>query len=209
MDKIKIKTSWESITYAEFEQLMQIADADIPEQYKTSHLISVLTGEDINTIEELPIKTYLQLANVLSFMNEQPKDIPHKDEYVVNGRKYLVQAEVDKICTAQFLDYTNYSKEEKVSNIKLASCFLVPEGHKYGDGYDLKQVWFDIGRMNFMDLKALAFFLQLQYATYLLISTDFTDQRMKKMGISKKKRREVITHLNSMVRSLLSSNLSN
>lgn len=212
-DKVKniaitMKTDWSVLTYSEFEQLMQIAEANIPEQYKTTHLISILTGLSIEEIEKLPIKIYKSLSNALVFLNKQPNEVKHKNEYTVNGRKYIVMAEVDKIITAQFLDYTNYSKEERVSTIKMTSCFLVPEGHSYGDGYDLNQVLFDIGCMKFEDVKALAFFLQHQYAAYLLISNDFIDRQMKKMGVPKKERKKSLRHLNNMARSLLYSSSS-
>ena len=205
-DKITLKNSWESITYFEFEQLAQISEADIPENYKTTHILSILTGESIEDIENLPITIFMKLSRELSFLNEQPKTVPHKNEYEVNGRKYILQAEVDKICTAQFLDYNNYSKEENPSTTKIASCFLVPEGHSYGDGYDINQVMFDIGCMPFQDVNSIAFFLQIQYAAYILISRDYIDRQMKKLKVPKKKRRESLTHLNNMARSLLSSN---
>jgi hypothetical protein len=208
MDKIKIKNSWESLTYGDYMQLVQIGEANIPENYKTTHLLSILTGEKVEDLESLQITTFMKLLPHLQFLNEKPKDIEHKNEYEVNGRKYIVQADVDKICTAQFLDYSSYIKEKYDTSgpntVKLASCFLVPEGHKYGDGYDINQVWNDINDMSFLDVKALAFFLQLQYAAYILISNDCIDRQMKKMGVPKKKRRESITHLNSMARSLLS-----
>lgn len=209
MDKIRIKNSWESLTYGEYMQLVQIGEAEIPENYKTTHLLSILTGEDVEKIEALPITSFMKLVPHLQFLNETPKDIKHKDEYEVNGHKYIVQAEVDKICTAQFLDYSAYVREQYDSSgpntVKLASCFLVPEGHKYGDGYDINQVWNDINDMSFLDVKALAFFLQLQYAAYILISNDCIDRQMKKLGVPKKKRKESLTHLNNMARSLLSS----
>lgn len=208
MDKIKIKNSWESLTYGDYMQLVQIGEANIPENYKTTHLLSILTGESVEDLESLQITTFMKLLPHLQFLNEKPKDIEHKNEYEVNGRKYIVQADVDKICTAQFLDYSSYIKEKYDTSgpntVKLASCFLVPEGHKYGDGYDINQVWNDINDMSFLDVKALAFFLQLQYAAYILISNDCIDRQMKKMGIPKKKRRESLIHLNSMARSLLS-----
>lgn len=207
-NKIKIKNSWEALTYGDYMQLVQIGEADIPENYKTTHLLSILTGEKVEDLESLQITTFMKLVPHLRFLNEKPKDIKHKSEYEVNGRKYIVQADVDKICTAQFLDYSSYIKEKYDTNgpntIKLASCFLIPEGHKYGDGYDINQVWNDINDMSFLDVKALAFFLQLQYAAYILISNDCIDRQMKKMGIPKKKRRESLIHLNSMARSLLS-----
>lgn len=207
-NKIKIKNSWEALTYGDYMQLVQIGEADIPENYKTTHLLSILTGEKVEDLESLQITTFMKLVSHLQFLNEKPKDIKHKSEYEVNGRKYIVQADVDKICTAQFLDYSSYIKEKYDTNgpntVKLASCFLIPEGHKYGDGYDINQVWNDINDMSFLDVKALAFFLQLQYAAYILISNDCIDRQMKKMGIPKKKRKESLIHLNSMARSLLS-----
>ena len=213
MDKIRIKNSWESLTYGEYMQLVQIGEAEIPENYKTTHLLSILTGEDVEKIEALPVTSFMKLTPHLQFLNETPKDVKHKEEYEVNGHKYIVQAEVDKICTAQFLDYSSYIKEKYDSNgpntVKLTSCFLIPEGHTYGDGYDIKQVWNDINDMSFLDVKALAFFLQLQYAAYILISNDCIDRQMKKMGIPKKERLKSITHLNNMARSLLSSVSSN
>lgn len=208
MDKIKIKNSWESLTYGEYMQLVQIGEANIPENYKTTHLLSILTGESVEDIESLQITTFMKLVPHLQFLNEKPKDVEHKNEYEVNGRKYIVQADVDKICTAQFLDYSSYIKEKYDTNgpntVKLASCFLVPEGHKYGDGYDINRVWNDITDMSFLDVKALAFFFKIQYAAYILISTDSIDRMMRKMKISKKERRKSITHLNNMARSLLS-----
>lgn len=205
-DKINMKTSWESINFDEFEQLIQISSAEIPEHYKTTHLISILTGVDIDDIESLSVTVFQQLAGKLNFLNTTPPERKHQDEYEINGRKYILQAQVDQICTAQFLDYTTYSKEEQVSMKKLTSCFLIPEGHKYGDGYNINQVLFDIGCMNFMDVKALAFFFKLQYAAYILISTDSINRMMKKMKVPKKERIKAVTHLHNMARSLLSSN---
>ena len=94
-DKIQMKTSWESINFNEFEQLIQIAEANIPEHYKTSHLISILTGLSIEEIEDLPITVYTKLASHLTFMNETPNEVKHQTEYEVNGRVYEVHAEVD------------------------------------------------------------------------------------------------------------------
>ena len=205
-DKITLKNSWELLTYSDFEQLVQIGEANIPDHYRTTHILSVLTGEDVEYIEDLPVTVFMKLASQLAFLNDKPKATPHKNEYEVNGRKYILKAEVDKICTAQFLDYGNYIKEENPSTVKLASCFLIPEGHTYGDGYDINQVLSDIRCMTFQDVNSIAFFLQTQYAAYMLISIDSMERQMKKMKIPKKKRQESLIPLRSMVQSLLSSN---
>lgn len=200
-----MKTAWEQLTYFEFEQIAQIAAAEIPESYKTVHLLSILTGESVDDLESLPISQFIKLTKHLKFLDEEPQQIKHKNEYKVNGRKYILQADVDKINTAQYLDYTTYIREGDTSTIKLASCFLIPEGHQYGDGYSTERVLNDIGCMSFLDVRALAFFLQHQYAAYILILVDSMEREMKKKRIRKSEIRKATAHWRNMARSLLSS----
>lgn len=204
MKKISLKNSWSSITYSEFEELTQILAADIPEDYKVVNLLSILSGLTTAEIESLPIRKIQSLLPYLDFLKTPPQETKHKDVYEVNGRKYILQAYIPAITTAQYLDYSNYMKEDK-DIIKLASCFLVPEGHEYNDGYNIEQVWLDINDMYFMDVKAIAFFLLNQYAALQLISIDSLKTSMKKMKIKKKQIKEAVAPLNNMVSSLLSS----
>lgn len=204
MNKITIKNGWSSITYREFEELTQILSADIPEDYRVVNVISILTGLTVEEIEALPVTTFQRFLPHIEFLKTMPEEAKHKDEYEVNGRKYILCAYVPMITTAQYLDYTNYMKEDK-DIIKLTSCFLIPEGHDYNDGYNMEQVWNDIYDMNFNDVRAMAFFLQIQYAALMSISADSLRKQMKKLKMKKKQIREATAPLNSMVSSLLSS----
>lgn len=198
--KITIKNRWELVTYFEYEQLVQIAAAEIPEQYKTTHLLSVLTNLSVDELENLLVTDYMKLVPMLSFLDTDVPKTTHKDSYMINGRKYYLQADVTQINAAQFIDYSNYLKEENVSLAKLASCFLIPKGHSYGDGYDINQVINDIGSMCVIDLKAIAFFLQTQYAALLIITADC----LKKIKIPKKQKR-MLTEIQTLYRNTASS----
>ena len=50
---LTIKNSWDEITWKEYEQLEQILNTDIPSDYKSVHLLSVLTGLSVEEIAAL------------------------------------------------------------------------------------------------------------------------------------------------------------
>lgn len=185
---ITIKNKWDEITWDEFYELRQILLCDIPEEYKTINIVSLLTGESIQTIENLPITAFRKLVNQIDFLSDIPTDKPmHKDTYTVNGRTYYLKAEISSITTAQYIDYSNFSKEQPESDMrKLVGCFLVPIDHQYNDGYNIEEVWKDVGDMNYRDVQSVAFFLQKQYGLYIIITIDYL---MKKVGKMKKRKK--------------------
>lgn len=188
---ITIKNKWDEITWDEFYELRQILICDIPEEYKVINIVSLLTGESIQTIENLPIMVFKKLANQIDFISDIPTDKPmHKDTYTVNGRTYYLKADIPSITTAQYIDYGNFSREEIVDMRKLVGCFLIPINHQYNDGYDLEEVWRDVGQMNFRDVQSVAFFLQKQYGLYIIITIDYLLKKVGKMKKMKKTKEE-------------------
>lgn len=207
--KITIKNSWDSLSWKEYEQIEQIINADIPSDYKAVHLISILTGLEIEQIESLPITEIQKLIPALEFLKSEPETHKHKFEYTVNGRDYIFRGKLDEISTAQYIDYRTYMSEENKDIVKLFSCFLIPKGHEYNDGYDIEQVKSDIEDMCWLDVRAAAFFFRIQLAAYILILKSSLQKTLKGTPATKEQRKEVEASLNSMVYSLLYSRSAN
>lgn len=207
--KITIKNSWDSLSWKEYEQIEQIINADIPSDYKAVHLISILTGLEIEQIESLPITEIQKLIPALEFLKSEPETHKHKFEYTVNGRDYIFRGKLDEISTAQYIDYRTYMSEENKDIVKLFSCFLIPKGHEYNDGYDIEQVKSDIEDMCWLDVRAAAFFFRIQLAAYILILKSSLQKTLKGTPVTKEQRKEVEASLNSMVYSLLYSRSAN
>lgn len=203
--KITIKNSWDSVTWKEYEQIEQVFNADIPVDYKTIHLVSILTGLSIDEIENIPITEFNKLLKAIEFLQKEPKTHTHKFEYTVNGREYIFRGKLDEITTAQYIDYRTYMAEKEKDVVKLFSCFLIPKGHDYNDGYDIEQVKSDIEDMCWLDVRAAAFFFKIQLSAFILILKSYLVDQMKEMKATKKQRKELEAHLNSSVYSLLYS----
>lgn len=206
---LNIKSNWDEITWNEYEQIEQIISADIPSDYKAVNLISILTNKSVDEIENLPIAQFQRLLPVLEFLKEQPKIHKHKFNYIVNGREYIFKGQLTDISTAQYIDYRNYMNDEEKDVVKLFSCFLIPKGHDYNDGYDVEQVKSDIGDMCWLDVRAATFFFRIQLAAYILILKSSLRKTMKKSKATKKDRKQVEESLNNMACCLLSSKFAN
>lgn len=199
---INMVDSWEDMSINQFIILNQTIQADIPETYKTVNIISILTGLSVEEVERIPITVFAKLKNQLDFLNTEIPKVKHKDKYNLNGRIYTLNADISSITTAQYIDYQTYIKEN--NPIQMMSLWLIPEGHQYNDGYSMEQVLLDIQDMCFLDVQSIAFFLQLQFATYILIMRDYFKKEMKKSKMGKKDIKKLVTHFNNMASSLLS-----
>lgn len=176
---LTIKNSWDEITWKEYEQIEQILNTDIPSDYKSVHLLSVLTGMTVAQVENLPITTVQRLMPHLDFLYTEPDTHAHQFEYTVNGREYSFKGKLDEITTAQYIDYRSYMQEENKDVVKLLSVFMIPKGHDYNDGYDIEQVQSDINDMCWLDVRAAAFFFRLQLAAYILILKSSLETTLK------------------------------
>lgn len=201
---MNIKNTWEELTFNEVLQIQQIISADINDTYKASNILAVLAGVEVDVIEDLPIHKFSSLLPNIEFLHNDPPKCNHQDTYDINGRKYCLSANITDITTAQYIDYQSYMKEENPDLCKITSVFLIPDGHKYNDGYDIEQVWKDVGDMLYIDVMALAFFLRKQYALYTMITTDSLSEAMKRKKVSKKEIKQTLLPLDNMALSLLS-----
>lgn len=187
---LTIKNNWDEITWREYEQLEQILNTDIPSDYKSVHLIAVLTGLSVEEIENLPITTVQRLMPHLDFLYTEPETHTHKFEYTINGRVYDFKGKLDEITTAQYIDYRSYMEEENKDVVKLMSVFMIPKGHEYNDGYDIEQVQSDISDMCWLDVRAAAFFFRLQLAAYILILKSSLETTLKATMKGKNRRQK-------------------
>lgn len=204
--KIQLKTNWDAVTLKEYEQLTQILRADIPSDYKAVNLLATLSDQDEKFFEELPIALFTQLIPKIMFIHQE--DIPEvkvKNRYEINGRRYELHAEIPAISTAQYIDYMSYIKEEPIDLQKVISVFLIPEGHKYNDGYDMKEVQADVHDMKIADVLAISFFMKKQYGLFIQITTYYLQKELKEMGMKKKQIKETVDPLKDMVSSHLYS----
>lgn len=172
-------------------------------------VLSVLSDMDSAKIINLPLDEYHSMVQESKFLLKpltvSGKRIRHlsingKDAYVVKDAKSLV--------AGQYIDYSNYLKMDNVEEEHLhqvMSVFIIPEGHSYGDGYDMEEWADEINEhLSIVDAKDISFFFQKESRKSLnrtlnsLVWTMKARSMMEKNAERREKMKESIVKLKEL-----------
>lgn len=190
--KLKYK-NWEDISIKKFDEinniLSHINNVNEDEALEINiNLLSILCDVSVEEIEDLPLTEFSKLVKQTEFLKEMPK-VDIKDNYVINGKKYVLCANVSKMTTAQYIDYQTLVKNADKNVKELLSVFLIPKGKKYGE-YDLEEVMNDIyNYFPIADARAVSFFFTLVLQS-LTKATLISLERRTKKELKKTKTKE-------------------
>ena len=119
----------------------------------------------------------------------------------------VVIKDLSKINVAQYVDFQNFVKLPlKEGMEKILSIFLIPEGCKYNDGYDIIDVQKEIRKnLSFRVAEGLLSFFMEKYGTLLIHSLVYCRRQVKKtkdpemMEKLEKTEKEVQQKLDSLI----------
>ena len=187
MKQIENQMTWNDVTlyqFTELQKLIQIED----ETERVCAIAELLLG---SAITDLPIHDFNEAVKQLDFLKtEIPTHVPPK-KLEINGRKYFIDCLLGNITTAQYVDFMNHQKTNNMAN--MLSVFIIPDGHKYNDGYDMQQVIDDIWCLPIPNASDIAFFFSRQLQLFMEIFQTYSIRKIKKMRkIPKEQREEMI-----------------
>lgn len=184
--------TWKDITLRQFNKIQDLLQEI--DEYTTLNIIDVIYDVDSANLPAMEVMN--KYAHSLDFlMTTIPTNEKLKEIYTINQREYNSNINLTQMTTAQFVDYQNYSKENPVDISKCLSVFIIPKGHTYNDGYDLKQVQDDIKDLDMVTINTLAFFFKKLYILLLEITLLCLTQDTKKMNIPTEKKEEILNQL--------------
>ena len=184
--------TWKDITLRQFNKIQDLLQEI--DEYTTLNIIDVIYDVDSANLPAMEVMN--KYAHSLDFlMTTIPTNEKLKDTYTINQREYNSNINLTQMTTAQFVDYQNYSKENPVDISKCLSVFIIPKGHTYNDGYDLKQVQEAIKDLDMVTINTLAFFFKKLYILLLETTLLCLTQDMEKMNIPTEKKEEILNQL--------------
>ena len=189
-------TNYKELSINKYLELQELLKDEYDELELQAQLIGILAGMSEDEVLGLSLDEYQRMVADTSFLLEKPKvtdKIPGR--IVINGKKYVICKDIPNLNVAQYIDYqTLTSKPDKDQYIPhILSCFVVPEGHTYGDGkYDNQDVIKDIGEhLSIQDAISVCFFFHKKYRRLIedmLIYLDWKIRRMKRKAKDEKTR---------------------
>ena len=188
---------WSDVKYYQFEKLQELLKIDNEEE-RLVEIAQLLLGEEVL---DLPVAEFSKKVKELDFLkNEMPSGIPPK-KITVNGRKYFLDCLLGNVTTAQYIDFTNHSKTNDIC--KMLSVFLIPEGHKYNDGYDILEVMNDIKDLPVTVVYDTAFFFGKHYSEFMRIFQRYSIKDIKRTNLPKEAKKKLIKVVEDSVNLIL------
>lgn len=181
---------WSDISLGKFSEIESIVKSDMSEIDKHTYILTILTESNLKEIEELPIAEYSRLIREMDFINHIPK-VEIRDEYVINGKEYVLCTNIQKLTAAQFIDFQELYKDLENNKHKILALLLVPKGKKYEEGYDVDKVADEIDQhFSIVDANACMLFFSLLYKALTIATLTYSIKQMKKR-MRREKNREL------------------
>lgn len=149
MDKLKIKyNNWDAVPISIYKKIVEInSDEGMETMERNVASLAVLCDTTENDIWNLSMDDISRLTRKLDWINEFDFKKKWTIKHVtLNGRKYNVTYDIHKMTVAQYIDFQTAWKISNATEklVPVLACFLVPDGKKYGEGYDIEDVKNDI-----------------------------------------------------------------
>ena len=181
--KIEMKIrNWDEMTVGAYQELLEIIKDGDAVAVETG-IVGLLCGAEERDIDALNLMEYQRLRQQAQFIAEFPKVRPNCPKSIVlNGTKYTITRDVKKMSVGQYVDFQTYSKMEfNEVLVDLISCFIIPQGKEYGEGYDIELVKNDIrDYMSVPMAYGLTAFFFRQLQTLMQATLLFSERTMRR-----------------------------
>lgn len=156
---------WKDINIKKFQDIykaQQEGGEDMP--FK---LLAIVRGCTLDEVLNTPISKLSGMMKDIEFLYNEPRVPLVKRKYKFGSRDYRIFMKVNEMTVAQYIDFTAFSADYTNNLSRFLSTLIIPDGHKYGDGYDVDEAVEDIG--NYMPVTeglAVASFFSTWFGVY-------------------------------------------
>ena len=208
-NKEKNPFDWDNITIEKYYNIKDILDDETDDDItKNVKLVAVITGKDENDVWNMDMAEAGEYISRLTFLNKF--ELPKNPNMKIKLPNYdlVVIKDLTKINVAQYVDFQNFVKMPMREGMeKILSIFLIPEGCKYNDGYDIIDVQKEIREnLSFRVAEGLLSFFIEKYGKLLIHSLIYCRRQVKKtkdpemMEKLEKTEKELQQKLDSLIR---------
>ena len=139
----EIIDNYRDLPYGKYEEIVRLCETEMTDVDRKVAVISVLTGKTEDEVLKLPLDVFTRYSAATRFLEaECPENlIPAvARSYPVGGFVLVPVADMRKVTAAQYIDFQTFAEDRDHRAVEMLSCFLIPRGCDYNDGYDVLDV---------------------------------------------------------------------
>lgn len=192
-----IKNSWKDVTIDEYFELCEkLSDDTLTDYEKIIIKISFITNTPEDEIWNLTWTEFRELQVKALWMDEFNINENVKFKSIeINKQKYSIDTNLQNFTVAQYIDFQTFFPKRKenqriIGNI--LACFIIPQGKKYAEDYDIKELVDNINsNLDIMTANEILFFFLKQYLISIRATANYFNWVLKRMKKKSKNKEEV------------------
>ena len=195
---MKIIDNYRKLPIGKYNEIVKLCETEMDEVDRKVKIVGILTGLTDDEVLALPITDFTECCAKAKFIDLPCPEtlIPSVSKsYPVGGFNLVPVTDMRKVTTAQYIDFITFSKDKEHNIVEMLSCFLVPKGMDYNEGYDILDVHTAIKEeMSVAEVLALLAFFFGSW-TRSLHSTLSYSERMARRVKDKEKRQMMMERI--------------
>lgn len=130
--------SYDEMPIGVMQQILDINGTHMSDDEKTFRVAALLAGIDYEDFLNLSLDDARKIVSQSGWIETPPQKTKKvKKWYVLNGKQYRLQADVENMTTAQYIDFQSIHREDIFPVLgELIAIVLIPKGCTYNDGYE-------------------------------------------------------------------------
>lgn len=140
---MKIIDNYRKLPIGKYNEIVKLCETEMDEVDRKVKIVGILTGLTDDEVLALPLTDFTECCAKAKFI-----DLPCPEtliqsvskSYPVGGFNLVPVTDMRKVTTAQYIDFLSFSKDKEHNIVEMLSCFLVPKGMDYNEGYDILDV---------------------------------------------------------------------
>lgn len=140
---MKIIDNYRKLPIGKYNAIVKLCETEMDEVDRKVKIVGILTGLTDDEVLALPITDFTECCAKAKFIDLPCPEtlIPSVSKSYPVGEFNLVPVtDMRKVTTAQYIDFITFSKDKEHNIVEMLSCFLVPKGMDYNEGYDILDV---------------------------------------------------------------------
>ena len=195
-------TNYNNLPLKKWYQIKDVleGDYDIDQQIKVLSIITDIPEDDLFNMK---LDRYEKQLEALTFLTEpvKPKSsIPNK--ILINGKRYRIMKNVDKMTAGQYIDIQTYYKENLGYEYILSTLVIPEDCKRYCEGYEIDDVIKDIMEIDIQTAIDVCFFFRKKLLNSIRTTLIYLDWMIKMIKIPQKK--EELMKIHKMLKTKLS-----
>ena len=143
MKKTDFIDNYRDLPLGKYEEIVKICDTEMSEYERRVAIVAILSGLTEDEVLRLPLPTFTDYSARSRFIEHECPDnmIPGVSRnYPIGGFVLIPVTDIRKITAAQYIDFQTFAQDRENKTVELLSCFLIPRGCEYNEGYDVLEV---------------------------------------------------------------------